>query len=421
MLLDYEKMAMRNVYQTMALLTPPNSGKDHVAHSFDPDSAGHIDPPLFATSNDDRRRSPSEVAMMGGKRSYDDFSMTGDWRPQTISTSPNLNDLLPRAPTLNSPQQLHRSKHDSSRRRRSTSHASEALEAFAHFADRFSPAFKSWLGQDGNGPAIPLRVNYKNQTILDLAAYPELDSYFRSNEVVLKAQAVESSSRSHKRKDSGLGDYSPRKRIATPASKQRQTMAHSRKRSTHSESHISKVDNKATRMPAQKPPVSKDFRDWFDFAPSRGTLDNQLAMAIAKIDGATNNKFKDLTTDPNRKELYAAELEAAKRLNIDCGKYLAVKRAVFNGYVKHLLYKHNKRDLTANEVNQGLKSWNKTAAQQTCSIDVNTVSRLFGKFWEKLGWFDEQHYQEYISNADDVSFPEFDREGRLTKAGGFEA
>lgn len=394
----------------MALLTPPHSGKDHVAHSFDSNSAGPIDPPLFASSNEDGQRSPSDVAMMGGNKSHHNHNCIHATSPSSRKDNP-----FEHAFNLASPPQSPRKWTDAARRKFFASHTKEEKELMGHFSMEFTSAFKSLI------PAIPLRVNYKNQTILDLAAYPALDEYFRSNEVLPKAKVVESTAQSNKRKDSGLADYSPRKRNATPASKQRQATTHSRKRSTLSESHPSKADNKATRMPAQKPPVSKDYRDWFDFAPSPRTLDNEPAMDIARTDGANNNKSKDLTADPNRKELHPVELEAAKRLNIDCGKYLAVKRAVFNGYVKHLLYKHNKRDLTAMEINQGLKSWNKTAAQQTCSIDVNTVSKLFGKFWEKLEWFDEQHYQEYIDNADHVTFPEFDREGRLTKAGRFEA
>lgn len=422
------------------LLTPPQSDKVPLSNHFSPEQSSQTHPALFEATVEDGSRSLSPP-VEGGKRSPSEAAMKGCRRRLDRSTTPARF-------SLNGWERYHA--------------AFAQLTGRSNARDRFDAAL----------PVVPLTASQMqalvNPPAPEVQYLQRVDSHHKSEDLALVCEVMtmmrkgkgwpasqmrrdngtdiwsdtpydfnrrltppptatsarNAAPRSHKRKASNDLDLnpgpSPKKRHTTPATPKLASVAtHSRKRSSQSDTHLSKGDARPTRQPANKAPVSKDFKDWPDFSPNTSTLDNANAASIARFESLSTTKGKDNSEDKDASDMHKVELEAAKRANLDCGRYLFTKRAVFCGYLKHLLALHDKRKLTPDEAAKGLKSWNKTAAQNCSSIDVNKTSKLFDLFWSKLGWFQEEHFKEYIENADAVVFPEFDNEGRLARQGGF--
>ena len=88
----------------------------------------------------------------------------------------------------------------------------------------------------------------------------------------------------------------------------------------------------------------------------------------------------DLSTDPLINELHPAEVVLASILRLPCAVYLDSKRRIFYEKVKRM---------------RSNLPFRRTDAQKSCKIDVNKASRLYASF-EKVGWFDEKHFQKYM-------------------------
>ncbi|KAI5298597.1 hypothetical protein KEM55_003207 [Ascosphaera atra] len=88
----------------------------------------------------------------------------------------------------------------------------------------------------------------------------------------------------------------------------------------------------------------------------------------------------DLSDDPDRHLLHPLEIQVASTLRLDCNAYLVCKRRLFKQRVDFLREGRN---------------FHKTAAQQSCCIDVNKASALWIAF-ERVGWCNPKHFEQYL-------------------------
>ncbi|KAL4898442.1 SWIRM domain protein [Aspergillus ambiguus] len=135
--------------------------------------------------------------------------------------------------------------------------------------------------------------------------------------------------------------------------------------------------------PSSKPPraigTNRDDTDYHsikDYCPPLDTLGNNAKALKADWKG----QMLDLSNDPDRDLLSAAELGLAATLRLSCATYLCSKRRIFEARVKAL------------NVN---KEFRKTDAQQACKIDVNKASKLWTAY-DRVGWFRPVHFQQYL-------------------------
>lgn len=119
-----------------------------------------------------------------------------------------------------------------------------------------------------------------------------------------------------------------------------------------------------------------DYKKIEDFCPSLDTLPANNKCLKTDWKGQS----MDLSTDPLINELHPAEVVLASILRLPCAVYLDSKRRIFQEKVKRMKYN---------------LPFRRTDAQKSCKIDVNKASRLFATF-EKVGWFDESHFQKYL-------------------------
>ena len=134
-----------------------------------------------------------------------------------------------------------------------------------------------------------------------------------------------------------------------------------------------------TRAAPSKRVDDKDYSEWADI-PDRCPPVSSLDQPGKKLSAHWNNSNSlDLSNDPDRHHLHPQELEVASTLRLKCNQYLASKRRIFAAKVKAL---------------QEGKEFNKTSAQNCCSIDVNKASRLWMAF-DGVGWFDARYFQQW--------------------------
>lgn len=119
-----------------------------------------------------------------------------------------------------------------------------------------------------------------------------------------------------------------------------------------------------------------DYKKIEDFCPPLDTLPSNNKCLKTDWKGQS----MDLSTDPLINELHPAEVVLASILRLPCAVYLDSKRRIFQEKVKRMKYN---------------LPFRRTDAQKSCKIDVNKASRLFAAF-EKVGWFDESHFQKYL-------------------------
>ena len=139
-----------------------------------------------------------------------------------------------------------------------------------------------------------------------------------------------------------------------------------------------------SQTPEVRAPVAKsddkDYSSLKDYSPSLDTLNNN--PHALKTEWASPNPYNHVN-DPDRHLLHPSEVKMAEILRLSCAQYLCSKRRIFWARV-HALRIH--------------KTFRKTDAQKACKIDVNKASKLFAAF-EKVGWFDEAHFNEYLCAA----------------------
>lgn len=118
-----------------------------------------------------------------------------------------------------------------------------------------------------------------------------------------------------------------------------------------------------------------DYNSLEDFSPPLETLGGNAKALKADWKG----QMLDLSSDPDRHLLSAAELNLAATLRLSCATYLCSKRRIFEARVRALKVG---------------KEFRKTDAQQACKIDVNKASKLWTAY-ERVGWFKPEHFQQY--------------------------
>lgn len=119
-----------------------------------------------------------------------------------------------------------------------------------------------------------------------------------------------------------------------------------------------------------------DYKKIEDFCPLLSTLPSNNKCLKTDWKGQS----MDLSNDPLLIELHPAEVTLASILRLPCAVYLDSKRRIFQEKVKRMKYN---------------LPFRRTDAQKSCKIDVNKASRLFASF-EKVGWFDEKHFQRFM-------------------------
>ncbi|KAI0801592.1 SWIRM domain-containing protein [Xylaria sp. FL0064] len=118
-----------------------------------------------------------------------------------------------------------------------------------------------------------------------------------------------------------------------------------------------------------------DFNSVPDYCPPLSSLTSDTCL---KTDWKTG--VSDLTNDPHRHLLHAAEIVLASSLRLTAAVYLTSKRRIF---VRRL------------ECLRVGKEFRKTDAQQACKIDVNKASKLWVAF-NDIGWLDKQWVVNYL-------------------------
>ncbi|KAE8348279.1 hypothetical protein BDV28DRAFT_143898 [Aspergillus coremiiformis] len=119
-----------------------------------------------------------------------------------------------------------------------------------------------------------------------------------------------------------------------------------------------------------------DYQSIKDYSPPLETLGSNAKALKADWKG----QMLDLSNDPDRHLLNAAELNLAATLRLSCATYLCSKRRIFEARVKAL--------------NVG-KEFRKTDAQQACKIDVNKASKLWTAY-DRVGWFRSEHFTQFL-------------------------
>ncbi|KAI0430292.1 SWIRM domain-containing protein [Xylaria sp. FL1042] len=118
-----------------------------------------------------------------------------------------------------------------------------------------------------------------------------------------------------------------------------------------------------------------DFNSVSDFCPPLSSLASDTCL---KTDWKTG--VSDLTNDPHRHLLHAAEIVLASSLRLTAAVYLTSKRRIFA------------RRLECLRVG---KEFRKTDAQQACKIDVNKASKLWVAF-NDIGWLDKHWMVNFL-------------------------
>ncbi|KAI1353977.1 SWIRM domain-containing protein [Xylaria sp. FL0043] len=118
-----------------------------------------------------------------------------------------------------------------------------------------------------------------------------------------------------------------------------------------------------------------DFNSVPDYCPPLSSLTSDTCL---KTDWKTG--VSDLTNDPHRHLLHAAEIVLASSLRLTAAVYLTSKRRIF---VRRL------------ECLRVGKEFRKTDAQQACKIDVNKASKLWVAF-NDIGWLDKHWVVNYL-------------------------
>ena len=121
-----------------------------------------------------------------------------------------------------------------------------------------------------------------------------------------------------------------------------------------------------------------DWESIPDYTPPFVNIPPNSPNAL-KILGKTSSVL-DARKLPNSDKLHPSEITAATTLRLTPDQYLTVKRRIFQARFEAL------RDG---------KSWNKTAAQMKCKIDVNKTSSLWSAY-ERVGWFDEKLMEPHL-------------------------
>lgn len=146
---------------------------------------------------------------------------------------------------------------------------------------------------------------------------------------------------------------------------------------------------KRTSLKPKKTPLS-DFSKLPDFTPPLSTLPRGIRLHDKEFTHNITTKALDLSDDPDKTLLHESELPVASLLRFTCAQYLYNKRQIFQARVE--VGRRNRADRA-----RGGKGhvFNKTAAQQACSVDVNRSSKLWIAF-NNAGWFDERYFQQYL-------------------------
>ncbi|KAE8144636.1 hypothetical protein BDV25DRAFT_166366 [Aspergillus avenaceus] len=119
-----------------------------------------------------------------------------------------------------------------------------------------------------------------------------------------------------------------------------------------------------------------DYNSINDYSPPLDTLGGNAKALKADWKG----QMLDLSNDPDRHLLSAAELNLAATLRLSCATYLCSKRRIFEARVKALCVG---------------KEFRKTDAQQACKIDVNKASKLWTAY-DRVGWFKPEYFQHHV-------------------------
>lgn len=161
------------------------------------------------------------------------------------------------------------------------------------------------------------------------------------------------------------------------------------------------TETKSARAPSSKPPKDPEWRNYPDYAPKDEHMDSRAAYQAVhdSKNFAEHKKAFDLSEDPERDYLNAAEKLLCERLALDCHRFLTSKRQIFQGFVKHLQTKADVdkrvRDGLEDRGQSRLPSWNKTAAQSLMGIDVTKGSHIW-TFYNEVGFFNEKLFAHFI-------------------------
>ena len=129
-------------------------------------------------------------------------------------------------------------------------------------------------------------------------------------------------------------------------------------------------------------PMDTDFRSLPDYSPPLRTLPEGDPEKIFSVDTPFPQPI-DLSSDPDRSYLHAAEICLAQKLRLTCASYLCTKRRIFKGLIENL---------------QEGKEYKKSYAQTACKVDARKTRSLFTAF-EGVGWFDPKYFAKYTPNA----------------------
>jgi len=175
----------------------------------------------------------------------------------------------------------------------------------------------------------------------------------------------------------------------------------SRTANNKSSGRLMSTDTKSARAPSSKPPKDPEWRNYPDYAPKDEHMDLRAAYQAVhdSKNFAEHKKAFDLSEDPERDYLNAAEKLLCERLALDCHRFLTSKRQIFQGFVKHLQTKADVdkrvRDGLEDRGQSRLPSWNKTAAQSLMGIDVTKGSHIW-TFYNEVGFFNEKFFAHFI-------------------------
>lgn len=212
-----------------------------------------------------------------------------------------------------------------------------------------------------------------------------------------RSKVTKPTSTIHHRAGSNARLQTPSLAKATAASPRRL----SRTANNKSGGRLMNTETKSARAPSSKPPKDPEWRNYPDYAPKDEHMDSRAAYQAVhdSKNFAEHKKAFDLSEDPERDYLNAAEKLLCERLALDCHRFLTSKRQIFQGFVKHLQTKADVdkrvRDGLEDRGQSRLPSWNKTAAQSLMGIDVTKGSHIW-TFYNEVGFFNEKLFAHFI-------------------------
>lgn len=179
----------------------------------------------------------------------------------------------------------------------------------------------------------------------------------------------------------------------------------SRRRQAKTNLKVNGVEGRQARAPSTKEQKDMDWTHYVDYAPKftdAPEVYHRAALHARGFDKDNKKPPKNLENDPEVHELHPAERTVAELLQLDCKKFLASKRQIFQGYVNLLRLRHE----TDARIRAGLEqpgdtkisNWNKTEAQKLLGIDVSKGSWIW-QFYKDIGWFEadtEYLYAEFL-------------------------